>query len=99
MKTELLAELKDLVFDSPDMLALVDMLDLVDGLVGTNKLLLAELKAAHQIIRIALNLMTPAQKRMWAERNSTAGLIEHGTTRANEREAVIEKAEQIGITE
>ena len=61
--------------------------------------LLAELKAAHQIIKNALNLMTPAQKREWHVANAIAGLTECGTTRANEREAVIEKAEQIGITE
>lgn len=96
MQTELLDELKDLVFDSSDMLALIDGLV---GLAGANKSLLAELKAAHQIIRNALNLMTPTQKRRWADLNDLAGLVEHGATRANEREAVIEKAEQIGITE
>jgi len=56
--------------------------------------LLAELKAAHQIIRNALSLMTPAQKRKWTGMNDAAGLIEQGTTRANEREAVIERAER-----
>ena len=56
--------------------------------------LLDELKAAHQIIRNALNLMSPTQKRRWSDMNDAAGLVEYGTTRAHEREAVIKKAEK-----
>lgn len=55
--------------------------------------LLAELKAAHQIIRNAMNLMTPEQKKQWGDLNDKAGLIDCGITRANEREAVIASAE------
>lgn len=52
---------------------------------------LSELQAAHQIIRNALNLMTAEQKTAWAGRNEETGCIGEGTTRANERQAVIER--------
>lgn len=55
--------------------------------------LLAELKAAHLIIRHALSLMAPDQKMRWAVLNERAGVSGDGVTRANEREAVIKKAE------
>lgn len=51
--------------------------------------LLFELYAADQIIKHALNLMSPAQKTAWAFRNSTAGVIGEGDTRSNERLAVL----------
>lgn len=54
--------------------------------------LLTEIKAAHQIIRNALQIMTPAQKLAWGEANARAGVEGEGVTRANEREAVITKA-------
>jgi hypothetical protein len=54
--------------------------------------LLAELEAAHQIIRNALNLMSLDQQIKWSEINERAGLITDGATRANEREAIIAKA-------
>lgn len=50
---------------------------------------LFELDAAHQIIKHALNLMSPAQKAAWARRNAMAGVIGEGDTRANERLAVV----------
>lgn len=55
--------------------------------------LLAELKAAHRIIRNALAVMTTTQKAAWGERNDSDGCDGEGVTRANEREAVIAKAE------
>lgn len=54
--------------------------------------LFAELKAAHQIIRNALNIMTPGQKVEWSLRNGREGVDGEGVTRANEREAVLAKA-------
>lgn len=51
--------------------------------------LIFELRCAHQIIRNALNLMTPEQKAEWARMNARDGVIGEGTTRANEREAVL----------
>lgn len=51
--------------------------------------LLRELGLAHEIISTALNIMTPEQKAKWAERNSQQGIDGEGTTRANERAAVI----------
>lgn len=54
--------------------------------------LLAELQAAHQIIRNALNIMTPEQKTAWAVKNVKDLVSGEGITRANEREAVINKA-------
>ncbi len=56
---------------------------------AVNQPLLRELQFAHQIIRNALGLMTLEQKSDWARVNDRDGLVEAGTTRANEREAVI----------
>jgi len=55
--------------------------------------LLDELKAAHLIIRHALSIMTTEQKLKWSALNDRAGVSGDGITRANEREAVIKKAE------
>lgn len=54
--------------------------------------LLAELQHAHRIIRNALNIMTANQKLIWAEMNAADGCDGEGTTRANERLAVLAKA-------
>ena len=54
--------------------------------------LLAELQAAHQIIRNALNIMTSGQKTELAVKNGKDLVSGEGITRANEREAVINKA-------
>jgi len=56
--------------------------------------ILAELKAAHQIIKNALAIMTVAQKNEWSQRNDADGLVDLGATRAHERGAVISEAEQ-----
>lgn len=48
-----------------------------------------ELELAHLVIRNALNLMTPEQKKRWAEQNEAAGCCGEGTTRANERAEII----------
>ena len=50
---------------------------------------LNELRAAHEIIGNALRLMSMEQRTAWARLNDEAGLLEAGTTRANEREAAI----------
>lgn len=55
---------------------------------------LLELQHAHRIIRNALAIMTPNQKRIWAEMNADDGCDGEGITRANEREAVIAKAQR-----
>lgn len=52
--------------------------------------LLAELKAAHTIIRNALAVMTTAQKARWGELNERDGVAGEGITRAHERLALIE---------
>jgi hypothetical protein len=54
--------------------------------------LLDELRAAHQIIRNALNVMTADQKIEWSKANDRDGVHGDGVTRVNEREAVIAKA-------
>lgn len=54
--------------------------------------LLRELERAHLIIRNARNLMTVDQVFAWGEQNATAGIDGFGVTRANEREAVIQRA-------
>lgn len=54
--------------------------------------LLRELRAAHQIIRNALAVMTVEQKKEWGRLNERDGVDGEGITRANEREAVIAKA-------
>ena len=62
-----------------------------------NTELLDELKKAHSIIRNALNVMTMEQKTKWTELNNAQGLVDFGTTRANEREAVIKACETAGV--
>jgi hypothetical protein len=49
----------------------------------------AELQKAHRIIHNALGLMTQEQKLKWSAANYRAGLIDIGTTRANEREQIL----------
>ncbi|AOY90518.1 hypothetical protein BKK79_00750 [Cupriavidus sp. USMAA2-4] len=61
--------------------------------------LLAELKASHVIIQNALNLMTIDQKCEWGRQNDAAGLVEFGSTRANERAAVIAAAESAALSQ
>jgi len=51
-----------------------------------------ELRAAHVIIRNALNCMTTEQQMRWADMNTRDGVSGEGVTRANEREAVLLKA-------
>lgn len=51
---------------------------------------LTELEAAQQIIKNALNIMTPEQKAEWAKKNEADGIISDGATRANERVAAIQ---------
>lgn len=60
----------------------------------TNTALLQELEAAHQIIRNALNIMTPEQKTAWWHMNERDGVDGEGITRANERAEVIAKAKR-----
>lgn len=50
-----------------------------------------EIRFAHQIIKNALNLMTPAQKNKWAKLNAQDGCDGEGSTRANERSAVLDR--------
>lgn len=50
---------------------------------------LAELEAGHQIIKNALNIMTPEQKSAWAQKNEEDGVAGEGVTRANERMTAI----------
>jgi hypothetical protein len=54
--------------------------------------LLAELAAAHIIIRHALTVMTTEQRAAWQRLNASAGIAGTGSTRANEREAVMREA-------
>lgn len=56
--------------------------------------LVGELQDASTIIGNALALMTPAQKLQWAEANDRDGCSGEGTTRANEREAVLARARE-----
>lgn len=56
--------------------------------------LLAELEAAHRIIRNALAIMTTAQKAAWGRLNARDGVDGEGVTRANERETAIYKAKE-----
>ena len=62
------------------------------GLIASAPDLLDELEKAHRIIRNALNIMTTDQKLLWADWNEHAGVAGDGVTRANEREAVINRA-------
>lgn len=56
--------------------------------------LLAELKAAHRLLSVALGCMTPAGKAKFARQSEVMGFGEDGATRHHERAAVIEQAEQ-----
>jgi hypothetical protein len=55
--------------------------------------LLAELKAAHRLLVVALGCMTPDGKAQFARRAEIMGLGTDGATRHHEREAVIARAE------
>lgn len=57
--------------------------------------LLAELRAAHQIIRHALALMTPEQKLEWGRLNAAADVEGEGITRANERADLLARLEGV----
>lgn len=59
--------------------------------------LLAELEAAHRIIRNALAVMTTEQKAEWGRLNARDGVDGEGVTRANEREAVIAKGKEVAV--
>jgi hypothetical protein len=54
--------------------------------------MLMELQAAHLIIANALGIMTVDQKAEWARSNARDGIDGEGTTRANERLAVLHRA-------
>lgn len=55
--------------------------------------LLEELKAAHQIIMNALNIMSADQKNQWSEKNERDGVKDGwALTRVHKREATIAKA-------
>lgn len=56
------------------------------------------LKHAHKLIQMTLNVMTAQQKRDWATANDRCGITGEGTTRANERLAVINKFEELKPT-
>ena len=55
--------------------------------------LLAELKAAHRLLAVALDCMTPAGKAKFARQTEMMGLGEDGASRHHEREALIAKIE------
>jgi len=57
--------------------------------------LVGELQDASTIICNVLNLLTPAQKLQWAEANDRDGCSGEGTTRANEREAVLARVREL----
>lgn len=52
--------------------------------------LVHELKAADEILKAVLSIMTLEQKSQLAEKVDALGLLEFGTTRANERRAVLD---------
>lgn len=58
----------------------------------TDRELLAELQAAHRIIRNALQVMSTEQKTRWGYLNAADGVDGEGITRANERAAVMQRA-------
>ena len=53
--------------------------------------LLNELALAHEIIRAALSVMDAQTKGQWADKNALLGIDGEGTTRANERLALLAK--------
>ncbi len=55
--------------------------------------LLAELKAAHRLLAVALGCMTPAGKAQFARQAETMGLGKDGASRHHKRQAVIARAE------
>jgi len=61
-------------------------------LIAAAPSLLEELRAAHQIIRNALQIMTTPQKNEWARANARDGVDGDGATRAHERDAAINRA-------
>lgn len=67
--------------------------------VGNGAMLLAELKAAHDIIRNALAVMTTEQKAKWGELNERGQVAGDGITRANERALAIAAASNETETE
>lgn len=93
--------------DPCEAFSLVNMSEIVDGLgvrleetfscyqqsLPSNEELLHELKAAHQVIKNGLALMTMEQKVEWGRLNAQDGVEGEGVTRANERLAAIEEAE------
>lgn len=63
-------------------------------LIAASPMLLIELKAAHQIILNALNIMDEDQKREWSDRNERDGVKDGwAVTREEARRSVIAKAE------
>lgn len=77
---------------TPTLESKTGIFDAAAELVEQRDQLLAELQAAHLIIRNALAVMTTPQKIHWGRLNYSAGVDGEGITRANEREAVITKA-------
>jgi hypothetical protein len=63
-----------------------------DALATAAPELLSELRAANQIIRNALQIMTIAQKNEWARANARDDVNGEGATRAHERAVVIARA-------
>lgn len=61
----------------------------------SNEELLHELKAAHQVIKNGLALMTMDQKIEWGRLNAQDGVEGEGVPRANEGLAAIEEAEGV----
>lgn len=66
---------------------------------SANGTLLAELQAAHAIIRNALAVMTTEQKTAWGELNERDQVAGEGITRANERAMAIAAASNETETE
>lgn len=62
--------------------------------VSVERQLLAELKAAHRLLAVALGCMTPAGQAKFARQTELMGLAEDGATRHHERAAVIARAER-----
>jgi hypothetical protein len=81
------------IAEVPCELGTPDIIEADAHLIAAAPELLAELLAAHRIIRNALNVMTTEQKVAWGEQNERDGAAGEGVTRANEREVVIAKAE------
>lgn len=67
--------------------------------IGNGAQLLAELQAAHTIIRNALAVMTTEQKTQWGDLNERDQVAGEGITRANERAMAIAAASNETETE